>query len=117
MIDRNSDLSISQQAKLLGISRGSVYYLPQGVNEAELALMSQMDELHLEHPFMGRASTGAPAAPIGLRCGQAARTHPDAAHGAAGHGAATGQQQAGAGPQGLPVSGLVQQGPGALKHR
>jgi putative transposase len=53
MIDRNSDLSISQQAKLLGISRGSVYYLPQDVNEAELALMRQMDELHLEHPFMG----------------------------------------------------------------
>jgi len=53
MIDRNDKLSISRQAKLLGISRGSVYYLPQGVNEAELALMRQIDELHLEHPFMG----------------------------------------------------------------
>ena len=39
MIDRNSDLSISAQAKLLGISRGSVYYLPQGVSEAEMAMM------------------------------------------------------------------------------
>ncbi len=29
MIDRNGKLSISRQAKLLGISRGSVYYLPQ----------------------------------------------------------------------------------------
>jgi len=53
MIDRNDKLSISRQAKLLGISRGSVYYLPQGLNEAELALMRQLDELHLEHPFMG----------------------------------------------------------------
>ena len=53
MIDRNSDLSISAQARLLGISRDSVYYLPQGVNEAELALMRQMDELHLQFPFMG----------------------------------------------------------------
>lgn len=53
MIDRDNELSISAQAKLLGISRGSVYYLPQGVNEAELALMRQIDELHLEHPFMG----------------------------------------------------------------
>ena len=53
MIDRNGKLSISRQAKLLGISRGSVYYLPQGLNEAELALMRQLDELHLEHPFMG----------------------------------------------------------------
>ena len=53
MIDRNSDLSIGAQARLLGISRGSVYYLPQGVNEAHLALMRQMDELHLQFPFMG----------------------------------------------------------------
>lgn len=55
MIDRSNKakLSISTQARLLGISRGSVYYLPQGVSDAELALMRQMDELHLEHPFMG----------------------------------------------------------------
>ena len=53
MIDRTNKLSISRQAKLLGISRGSVYYLPQGVSEAEMALMRQIDELHLEHPFMG----------------------------------------------------------------
>jgi putative transposase len=55
MIDRSNQakLSISTQARLLGISRGSVYYLPQGVSDAELALMRQMDELHLEHPFMG----------------------------------------------------------------
>ncbi len=32
---------------------GSVYYLPQGAGQAELALMRQIDELHLEHPFMG----------------------------------------------------------------
>ena len=30
-----------------------MYYLPHGVNEAELALMRQMDELHLQFPFMG----------------------------------------------------------------
>jgi len=53
MIDRNDKLSIGCQAKLLGISRGSVYYLPQGASESELALMRQMDELHLEFPFMG----------------------------------------------------------------
>ena len=55
MIDRSNTakLCISAQARLLGISRGSVYYLPQGLSQAELALMRQMDELHLEHPFMG----------------------------------------------------------------
>ena len=53
MIDRQHDLPITRQAKLLGISRGSVYYLPAPTSDADLALMRQMDELHLEHPFMG----------------------------------------------------------------
>jgi putative transposase len=53
MIDRNHDLSITRQAELLEISRGSVYYLPRPVSEADLALMRCIDELHLEHPFMG----------------------------------------------------------------
>jgi putative transposase len=46
-------LSITRQASLLNISRGSVYYLPQPVSAADLALMRRIDELHLEHPFMG----------------------------------------------------------------
>ena len=31
MIDRGHELPIAQQAKALGISRGSVYYLPRPV--------------------------------------------------------------------------------------
>lgn len=53
MIDRNNKLSIKRQAKLLGMSRGTVYYLPRPVSAADLALMRRIDELHLEHPFMG----------------------------------------------------------------
>ena len=53
MIDRKHQLSISRQAKLLEISRGSVYYQPRPVRETDLTMMRQMDELHLEHPFMG----------------------------------------------------------------
>jgi putative transposase len=53
MIDRDHQLSITRQAQLLNISRGMVYYLPQPVSPAELALMRRIDELHLEHPFMG----------------------------------------------------------------
>lgn len=53
MIDRNHDLSITGQAKALGISRGSVYYLPRTASAADLALMRRMDELHLDHPFAG----------------------------------------------------------------
>ena len=53
MIDRNHDLPITKQAKALGISRGSVYYLPRPVPAATLAVMRRMDELHLEFPFAG----------------------------------------------------------------
>ena len=53
MIDRNHDLPITRQAKALGISRGSVYYLPRPVPAADLAIMRRMDELHLEFPFAG----------------------------------------------------------------
>jgi putative transposase len=53
MIDRDHKLSITRQARLLNISRGTVYYLPQPVSPTDLALMRRLDELHLEHPFMG----------------------------------------------------------------
>lgn len=53
MIDRSHELSVTRQAELLGISRGSVYYLPRPVSEDDLRLMRRLDELHLEHPFMG----------------------------------------------------------------
>ena len=53
MIDRDHKLSITRQASLLNISRGTVYYLPQPVSSADLALMRRLNELHLEHPFMG----------------------------------------------------------------
>ena len=53
MIDRDHTLSITRQAELLDISRGTVYYLPRPVSAADLALMRRMDALHLEHPFMG----------------------------------------------------------------
>lgn len=53
MIDPDHDLSITRQARALGISRGSVYYLPRPVPAADLAIMRRMDELHLEFPFAG----------------------------------------------------------------
>ena len=53
MIDRDHALPVARQARALGISRGSVYYRPQPVGEADLGLMRRLDELHLEHPFAG----------------------------------------------------------------
>jgi len=53
MIDRSHELPLRGQAKALGISRGSVYYLARPTSDADLALMRRIDELHLEHPFAG----------------------------------------------------------------
>jgi putative transposase len=53
MIDRNHALPITRQAKLLCISHSVVYYVPRPLSAADLALMNQIDKLHLEHPFMG----------------------------------------------------------------
>ena len=53
MIDRQHDLPITKQAEVLCISRGSVYYLPRPVPEADLAIMRRLDRLHLEFPFAG----------------------------------------------------------------
>ncbi len=53
MIDRAHDLPLNRQAKVLGISRGSVYYLPRAVPAADLALMRAIDARHLEYPFAG----------------------------------------------------------------
>ena len=53
MIDRDHPLPITRQASLLGMSRGSVYYLPRPTSAADLELMRRIDELHLEYPFMG----------------------------------------------------------------
>jgi putative transposase len=53
MIDRWHDLPIIQQAKVLNLSRGSVYYQPRPVSAGALAIMRRIDELHLDYPFAG----------------------------------------------------------------
>ena len=53
MIDRTHGLSLTQQADALGISRGSLYYVPEFISTEDLAVMRRMDELHLDFPFAG----------------------------------------------------------------
>jgi putative transposase len=53
MIDRNHDLPLVRQAELLRLSRSTLYYEPQSVPAAELAIMRRIDELHLDYPFAG----------------------------------------------------------------
>lgn len=70
MIDRQHQLPITRQAELLGMSRSSVYYLPRPVSQADLVLMRCIDELHLEHPFMGARMLRRMLAREGLKVGR-----------------------------------------------
>ena len=58
MIDRAHALPVSRQARLVGISRSSVYYAPSPLRDADLSLMRRIDALHLEHPFAGARMLG-----------------------------------------------------------
>ena len=53
MIDRAHRLSISGQARRLGLSRGSVSYQRRPPAAADVAVMRQLDEWHVESPFAG----------------------------------------------------------------
>jgi putative transposase len=53
MIDRSHPLPLARQAQALGISRGSLYYVPRPVPDADLALMRRLDALHLDFPYAG----------------------------------------------------------------
>ena len=53
MIEPSHDLPVARQAKVLNLSRSSIYYRPRPVSPEDLALMRRIDELHLERPFAG----------------------------------------------------------------
>ncbi len=53
MIGRSHPLPVTRQARELGISRGSVYYLPRPTSPADLAIMRRIDALHMDFPFAG----------------------------------------------------------------
>lgn len=72
MIDRSHTLPVTRQAQQLGISRGSVYYLPQTVSPADLAIMRRIDELHMAYPFAGSRML---RDPLGREGGKVGRLH------------------------------------------
>ena len=46
-------LSISQQCKLVRLSRSAFYYTPVGINAETLALMKEIDRVFTKYPFFG----------------------------------------------------------------
>jgi putative transposase len=68
MIDRQCALPVTHQAKLLKVSRGSVYYLPKPVSEADLVLMRRMGiEALAPQPGTSKADPGNKIYPYLLR--------------------------------------------------
>jgi putative transposase len=49
----HTTLSIERQCELLGLSRSTYYYEPNGESVQNLAIMRALDELHMQYPFMG----------------------------------------------------------------
>ena len=54
MIQRDHpDLSISQQCKLVQLSRSAFYYTPVGIDTETLAMMKEIDRVFTKYPFFG----------------------------------------------------------------
>ncbi|MEW9676070.1 IS3 family transposase [Lentibacillus sp. L22] len=54
LVDWNdAELSISEQAKLLGINRSSLYYKPVLPSAEEVAVKHRIDEIYTQFPFFG----------------------------------------------------------------
>jgi len=53
MIDRSHTLGLKHQARLLNLSRSSLYYEQRQVSQMDLEIMRRIDELHLDYPSAG----------------------------------------------------------------
>jgi putative transposase len=67
MIDRGHALSVTKQAEVVGIARSTVYYVARDVSPEDLALMKQIDLLHMEFPFAERGCCAVSWLPMGAR--------------------------------------------------
>lgn len=47
------ELSISQQCKLVRLSRSAFYYMPVGIDAGTLAMMKEIDRVFTKYPFFG----------------------------------------------------------------
>jgi putative transposase len=56
MIEWEHALPLSQQSKILELSRSSLYYRAVPVNARDLEIMKLIDEIHLKYPFYGSRS-------------------------------------------------------------
>ena len=53
MIDKEDKLSVTRQCEILDLSRSGIYYMPVPISAEDMAIMRQIDEIHLMYPFYG----------------------------------------------------------------
>jgi len=99
MIDRTSKLSVSRQAGVVGISRGSVQCQPRPVSDADRHLMHRIDKPHMEFPFAGARMLRDLLAQEGVKAGD-----PDETDGCRSAVSQAKRYEPGAGPQDPPLS-------------
>jgi len=63
-------MTIMRQCELLAVCRSSLYYQPEPVSAADLALMRAIDELHLKYPFLGARRLAQMLKRAGLQVGR-----------------------------------------------
>jgi putative transposase len=53
MITREHPLPLATQCRILNLSRSGIYYVPMLVSDKDRELMRLIDEIHLNHPYLG----------------------------------------------------------------
>jgi putative transposase len=53
MINREHTLPLTQQCRILNLSRSGIYYLPVPVSDRDREIMNLIDRIHLEEPYLG----------------------------------------------------------------
>jgi len=53
MINKDHLLPVTQQCRILNLSRSGVYYLPVLVSDRDRELMNLIDRIHMEEPYLG----------------------------------------------------------------
>ena len=61
----SSELPLSVQAELLGLSRSSLYYQPVPPSAEEIAIKHRIDEIYTKYPFYGSRRITVAVAPGG----------------------------------------------------
>jgi len=53
MINREHSLSVTQQCRILNLSRSGIYYLPISIRDTDKEVMKLIDQIHLDEPYLG----------------------------------------------------------------